>query len=65
MELCILRMKAKDKTPVLWPEMKVMGYVTRVARDGSWADMVWSQGPYGYPWSKRQPLDRLAEWQHA
>jgi hypothetical protein len=63
MTLRHLRIKAIDRTPVFWPEMKVMGTVTRVARDGSWADMIWSQGSY-VSWRKRQSLDRLAEWQH-
>ena len=63
-----LRRKARDGTPVLWPGMAV-GYVTRVARDGTWADMVWART---WPdltggvrtWRKRQPLDRIGEWRH-
>lgn len=63
MDLRILRFKAIDKTPVLWRQMGVKGVVGRVARDGSWADMEWRQGDY--TWRKRQPLDRLDEWEHA
>lgn len=52
--------------------MEAHGVVTRVARDGSWADMIWWQGPprLGEPpdwvpqWRKRQPLGRLDEWEH-
>ena len=67
-----LRKKRADGTPVLWRSQKAYGIVTRVAADGSWADMIWWQGPpsLGSPpsgylsWHKRQPLVRLAEWEH-
>jgi hypothetical protein len=73
MTLAHLRHKVRDRTPVWWPQMQAAGWVTRVARDGSWADMVWSHDwPPGLdmprdPWTAlrvRQPLDRIAEWQH-
>lgn len=68
-----LRQKSADGTPVLWPGMRTYGIVTRVARDGSWADMVWWQGPArlgspppGYPcWSKRTALGQLDDWEDA
>jgi hypothetical protein len=67
-----LRCKRIDGTPVLWRSMKTYGVVTRVARDGSWADMQWWKGPpclggppVGYPtWRKRQPLKCLEVWEH-
>jgi hypothetical protein len=67
-----LRQKRVDGTPVLWPGQHAYGIVMRVARDGSWADMRWWQGPpslgappSGFPtWTKRQPLARLSEWRH-
>lgn len=70
MTLTELRQKRQDGTPVMC--MGAYGVVTRVARDGAWADMVWWQGPPnldgpppGCPtWSKRSPLNRLAEWEH-
>lgn len=67
-----LRRKRVDRTPVLWRRMGVIGTVERVARDGSWADMVWTTGSSfdliertDASWTKRQPLDRIEEWEHA
>ncbi len=34
-------------------ESRVIGFVRRVARDGSWADVRWRDG--GAEWSKRMP----------
>ncbi len=64
-----IRRKARDRTPVLWPGMAV-GRVTRVARDGTWADMEWalSLSDLLYSdrtWRKRQSLTRASEWRHA
>ncbi len=72
MTVDVLRCKRVDGTPVVWFKMRAYGIVTRVAADGSWADMVWWQGPpsLGAPpdgcpqWRKRQPLGCIGEWEH-
>jgi hypothetical protein len=35
----------------------VIGYVTRVAKDGKWTDVKWSDGKK--KWTKRVPTDSL------
>lgn len=67
MTLETLRRKRADGSPVFW--MGCYGRVMRIARDGSWADIEWYSGAWEFirrtdGWSKRQPLDRLADWQH-
>lgn len=68
-----LRHKVRDRTPVWWRAMGNTGWVTRVATSGDWADMVWCCGRYArlngppdhaYAWRKRQPLDRIGDWEH-
>lgn len=67
MTLETLRRKRVDGSPVLW--QGCYGKVIRVARDGSWADMEWASSMQSFivrsdMWRKRQPLDRLSDWQH-
>lgn len=38
-------------------ESRMIGIITRVARDGSWADVRWCSG--GAEWSKRMPCSAL------
>jgi len=58
MTLDQLRAARANSLPVAWNGTR--GYVLRVARDGTWADMIWHRGVA--TWHKRQPLDRLADW---
>lgn len=69
-----LRRKRVDGTPLAWDAYSAYGWVTRVARNGAWADMIWAHccpptlnGPpdWATQWRKRQPLDRLADWRDA
>jgi hypothetical protein len=63
----MLRRKRVDGSPVFW--LGCYGRVIRVARDGSWADVEWASSMWAFiaggdTWRKRQPLDRLIDWQH-
>jgi len=56
-----LRQKRAEGSFVRW--WNATGYIVRIARDGSWADMLWFEGDAR--WSKRQSLARLSDWAEA
>lgn len=50
----VARAKLKRGDRLHW--MDCRGYVIRVAKDGSWADIMWLDPLRDAPWTKRQKL---------